>query len=896
MKKLKRFFSLSLSFCIIVLSLSAISPKAKAAGVSVDAGAYYIINNKTGMYLNLTNNKDADGTTIKIVTPEVDAVGQVMKIKVNSNLSGGSYFIQPAQSTTRALNVEGTVPSSGDKVLLRKSASTKVQDWYFEKKGETESGEALYVIKSGYNANLCLTPEGSKKSSNVGVKTYSSKNELQLWRLVRFTLKKQGDDPNIKSYGVDVSQWQGEVNWQAVAEYGVEFAILRIAFSGRGEDDGGLDKTFYKNYKEAQQNGLKLGVYIYSYSTTVKEAKMDAEQVLEQLGGRYLDYPIFFDLEDECQAGLSKRLKTDMCLEFMRVIKEAGYEAGVYASENWFQDHIYYSEVKAQGTTWLAKWPKSDQADEDHSADEFWQFRSDGRVAGIDGGTGDVDMNACYYTPGTYVYTGENITPSFSVYSPTNGMKLTEGTHYTVEYKDNKNVGTGKAIITGIGEYVGLSFEKTFEILPRNIGATEITVSDKSFSGAPLTPNPKVVFDKTTLKKDKSYTLSYKKNTNVGTATITVKGKGNFDGSTKVTFKIKPRKLKNAEFEGIVNKVYTGKSVKLSSVKVKTSAITFKKGTDYTYTYKNNVNFGEAKIVFKAKGKRTTGTVSKTFHIVPMTPEYIKSSKTGKSSTVITWGHSDYATKYQLYRAEGKNGKFKKIYTSDNRWQYTYKDKSLKEGTYYYYKIRAYKSVGGKKYYSYWSDTITVKTKISDTAFSLKPDYDNKSIKVSIKKDKSVSGYILYMYDSSAKKMKKIWQGKSTSFEKTDIEPNKNYHFKIKTYKKANDGTIYGNLSEKQTVRLDYPEKVATISASSKSAGSIKLKWSEAISANTYQIYRATEPEGKFTRIGTTKTLSFTDSSAESGIYYYYKIRSYMKVGKKKYYSEWSDIIKKKAK
>ncbi len=719
MKPLKRIFSIFLSFSIVALIFSVLAPKAKAAGLPIETGIYYIVNAKTGMYLSIEANTDADGTKVQITTPKVDEVRQVMKVKANTALSGGSYFIQPAESTTRSLNTIDSVPKSGSDVKLKLHSASKNQDWYFEKMTTDKDGSIIYAIKSGYNSNLALTAEGEKDSSLVGVATYSSSNLLQGWKLVPFTIAKEGDDPAISSYGIDVSQWQGEINWQAVAEYGVEFAIIRIGYSGRNEKNGGLDPKFYQNYDAARANNLAIGTYIYSYSTTVEDARLDAEQVLAQLGGRHLEYPVFFDIEDEkYQSGLSARLKTDMCLEFMRVIKEAGYEAGVYASESWFKNHLYYSEIKAAGATWLAKWPKSNQADQDHSAEELWQYRSDGRVAGIGGGVKDVDMNVSYYTPETYSYTGSPITPSFKVYSPFNGSVLQENVHYKVAYKNNLNVGSAQAVVTGIGEYADkLYIVKEFQILPRAIEAAEATISDRTYSGIAITPSPKIVFGGKTLKKGKDYTVTYKNNLNAGKATATVNAMGNYVGKITLNFEIKKKNVKYADFEGIKNMAYTGKKIKLSGLKVKTSAKTLKKGTDYEVSYSNNKDFGTATVTIKGIGKNCKGTIKKTFGIVPKKHKSLKASSTKTTKTTLKWSHVDYATKYQLYRATDPNGKFTKIYTTPSRWVYSYTDTSLKKGTFYYYKIRAYKTVDGKKYYGAWSDVITVKTKINNTTF-----------------------------------------------------------------------------------------------------------------------------------------------------------------------------------
>lgn len=801
MKALKRFSAALTAAIMTLLIFTVCAPKTFAASVSVDTGTYYIVNEKSGMYLSIPSNKDADGVLLRVTTPAVDQVRQVMKIKKNT-ASGGHYIIQPAQSTTRALNIDGLLPASGSSVSLQPISPSLSEDWVFD-----QQADGTYIIRSGYNSSLVLTAMGEKSTSAVKAASYVSGNSLQRWKLVPFTLAKSGDDSNIKSYGIDVSKWQGDIDWKAVAEYGVEFAIIRIGYSGAGEKDGGLDEKFYQNYDGAKSNGILVGTYIYSYATTVKEARADAEQVLSQLDGRALDYPIYFDIEDpDYQAKLSRRLKTDMCLEFMKTIHESkyNYKAGVYASQSWFDTGLYADEIKSAGSGWLAKWPASSQPDEQHGDYDLWQYRSDGKVAGISGGTGNVDMNVSYINTGSYIFTGSPITPNFTVFSPFDGTLLTKDVDYKITYGNNVNVGTATATVTGIGNYAGkLTAVHNFKITKRPLSSVSInTLSQRTYTGKAIEPSVKAVLGNYTLKKNRDFTVTYKNNVNVGTATATVKGRGNFSGSVKLTFNIKKKSVKYADIVGLKDMTYTGKKRTLTSLKVKTSAATLKKNTDYTVTYKNNTDFGTAKVTIKGIGDNCYGSITKTFSIVPKKPKTLKASNVTKTKVTLTWSHVDYATRYQLYRATSKNGKYTRIYSTSDRWQYTYTDKGLKEGTYYYYKVRAYKTVDGKKYYGAWSDVKVVNTKISDTEFTLKGNKSKGTISVNIKKDKSVTGYIVYMYKSKSKSYEKVWAGKDLQFVKSGLKKGKTYYFKIRTYKKTPDGTIYGKKSEPQKLKL----------------------------------------------------------------------------------------------
>ncbi len=880
----KRIVAAALSLCLLFGIFFSVPFTASAAGITLAKTTYHLVNAASGQYLTLYENKDTEGKSIKVSDFAFDVsddlydreARQVFKFERNKS---GYYNIQPAMSSTRYIAPKVTPATNGTRVYLYTADGSASQNWYVEAYGTN-----AYLIRCAENSSLVLT----QTDTNATVTTYKEGNKNQLWKLQEFSMRKAGDDENIKSYGIDVSQWQGEINWQAVKEYGVDFAIIRLGYSG------GEDPYFEENYKAARAAGIKVGSYIYSYATSVAEAKEDAAQALKAINGKTFEYPIYFDIEDKAQASLTTELRTEMCITFMSALITEGYQSGVYANQDWFENRLDHEKIAAVGSTWLAKWPASDQADEDHSDYHLWQFRSDGNIGGIHG---DVDVNVDYGNTETYYYTGAPITPQFNVYSET-GAKLKEGVHYTTTYSNNVNVGTATVVYKGIGTYAGkFTLQRSFEISQRSLSdVTFKEFSERTYNGEAIKPSVNATYNGYKLKKNTDYTVSYSDNVKAGTGTITVVGKGNFRGTRSFEFTIKKKSMKYATITGIKNMAYTGKKRTLSGLKVKTSTTTLKKGRDYTVSYKNNKEFGTATVTIKGIGDNCRGTYTGTFNIVPKAPETIKVSNRTKTGVKITWGHSDYATRYQLYRATSKNGKYTRIHSTANRWEYSFSDSGLKEGTYYYYKVRSYIKVDGKKYYSAWSDIATTSTKISNTDFTISENVNDGSATINIKKNKKVTGYIVYMYKSKSKSYEKIWAGKSAKFTKTGLKYNKNYHFKIRTYKETDNGKIYGTLSSKQTVRLILPEKIKTLKASKRTTSSIKLSWDTTNDATMYQLYRATSPNGKFKRVHSTKGTSYVDKGLTEGKYYYYKVRAYRKADGEKYYGEWSDVITTKTK
>lgn len=202
-----------------------------------------------------------------------------------------------------------------------------------------------------------------------------------------------GADYTLK-LGIDVSDHQKEIDWQAVADSGVEFVILRCGW--RGYTVGGLneDGYFHQNIQGAKDAGLDVGVYFFSQATTAEEGAEEARFTLDILNGYELDLPVFFDWEEIGTAeartdNVPGSVVTDACLEFCRVIEEGGYESGVYTYLN-LAYFTYELDRLAGMTFWLGDPGSAPEFYYDHN---IWQYSFTGAVPGIEG---DVDMNVIY--------------------------------------------------------------------------------------------------------------------------------------------------------------------------------------------------------------------------------------------------------------------------------------------------------------------------------------------------------------------------------------------------------------------------------------------------------------------------------------------------------------------
>ena len=190
--------------------------------------------------------------------------------------------------------------------------------------------------------------------------------------------------------GIDVSAWQGAIDWDTVANYGMDFAILRITEAGNV-----IDSCFEKNYSGCQKHNIPTGAYKYSYAMTVAEIQSEARKVVKVLNGRKLQYPVWLDLEWNNQRSLGAEQIHKLAEAFEKIITTAGYKFGIYCNVDWYLN-VICSHLKKYDF-WIARYPASDNGTlQERLRPDFgvgWQYSSKAKIPGI-GGT--VDRNAFY--------------------------------------------------------------------------------------------------------------------------------------------------------------------------------------------------------------------------------------------------------------------------------------------------------------------------------------------------------------------------------------------------------------------------------------------------------------------------------------------------------------------
>lgn len=194
----------------------------------------------------------------------------------------------------------------------------------------------------------------------------------------------------METKGIDVSAWQGQIDWKTVAAYGMDFAILRITEAGNV-----TDKYFERNYAECQKYNIPTGVYKYSYAMTITEIQSEARKVVSVLNGRKLQYPVWLDLEYNNQRSLGAENIHKMAEAFEKIITAAGYKFGIYCNVDWYMN-VICSHLKKYDF-WIARYPANDDGWlQERLRPDFgvgWQYSSKAKIPGING---TVDRSAFY--------------------------------------------------------------------------------------------------------------------------------------------------------------------------------------------------------------------------------------------------------------------------------------------------------------------------------------------------------------------------------------------------------------------------------------------------------------------------------------------------------------------
>lgn len=228
-----------------------------------------------------------------------------------------------------------------------------------------------------------IDPEKEDKAVNGAAEDADGTENMEL----------QFDNGSAK-LGIDVSKWNQEIDWEAVKNAGIEFAIIRCGYRGASTGALVIDPRYKENIEGAIAAGIPVGVYFFTQARDEVEAVEEASMVIRLIEDYDVDYPVFLDSESAGGRGRADGLDSDERTRahraFLQTIQAAGYETGIYASRNWLKDRIDMTRL-SDYRIWLAEYADAPTYDEYYY--HMWQYTSKGTVDGI---STNVDLNLCY--------------------------------------------------------------------------------------------------------------------------------------------------------------------------------------------------------------------------------------------------------------------------------------------------------------------------------------------------------------------------------------------------------------------------------------------------------------------------------------------------------------------
>lgn len=421
-KLLKRLTALSVAAILLclVLPIAAVAEEAEIiewdGRTPLVSGTSYIISTQVRLGTDLTIPEDViitieDGGSLLLMsgmtlnlrgTLTVMPGGALELRRGNLNLRGsGTLFVLGSflQYTDTAVNVfNGSINVRNGGEYICSANINLYLSTALHISGSLTLTESAAMVVSG-----TFTISEGALYRNFGDFTRTQNGTFIDRNITKETIKRQADipreymtaailanEPRVEILGIDVSHWQGDIDWELVATSDVEFVMIRAGRGHISSDRPMIEDTRFREYIEgALAVGLEVGVYFYSYARSVAQAREEAEFLVEIIDGLELTYPVVFDIEDPIHERMSMELITAMTETFIEVLIENGYFPMIY-SYMFFLNTKIEPQVLDTYAVWLAQWTAAPTYARDFY---IWQFTDKGRIPGING---DVDLNISY--------------------------------------------------------------------------------------------------------------------------------------------------------------------------------------------------------------------------------------------------------------------------------------------------------------------------------------------------------------------------------------------------------------------------------------------------------------------------------------------------------------------
>ena len=521
----------------------------------------------------------------------------------------------------------------------------------------------------------------------------------------------------------------------------------------------------------------------------------------------------------------------------------------------------------------------------------------------------------------SFNYTGKEIKPVVTV--KYDGKALSEKTDYTVSYFDNKDIGTAKVTVTGVGRYVG-SVDKSFEIkLPavtgfaiksktdssvtfswnRNANATGYIIEKQNGAKwtqvAKITSNGTVTYTVSKLSVATTHTFRIKAYKTVGNSTYYSDVSKSVQHKTPLGavsgFKVKSLTSTNVTLQWNKNTSASGYEIEQYKSGKWTNVAKITSNATTSYTVKG-LAAGTAGYKFRMRavmdGAYSDYTSELTVNTNPYGVGGFKCSSKSSTSVTLKWNKGTTASGYQLQQY--KDGKWVTIYTGTKATDTSYTVKNLKAGTAgYRFRIRAYKTYGNTKQYGSWSSEVKVNTNPYGVGGFKCSSKSSTSVTLKWNKGTTASGYQLQQYKGG--KWVTIYTGTkatNTSFTVKNLKAGTaGYRFRIRAYKTYGNTKQYGSWSSEVKVNTN-PYGVGGFKAKSTAKNSITLGWNKGTTASGYQLqqYKGGKWVTVYTGTKATST-SCTIKSLKANTSYKFRIRAYKTYGNTKQYGSWSKVL-----
>lgn len=535
------------------------------------------------------------------------------------------------------------------------------------------------------------------------------------------------------------------------------------------------------------------------------------------------------------------------------------------------------------------------------------------------------------------IYMGVPVTPELSLaYTDEDGevIPLTEN-DFRVVFTNNNRAGTARATLTGLGNFSG-SRVVNFTIAQHDIGADDIIVAEipnQAYTGKQVTPAVTITCGEYTLNQKTDYTLTYANNTEIGTATVTITGRGNFTGTRTASFAI-ASSIENAQLTGLAEEyTFTGSDVEPEGITVRIGATDLVLGEDYIVSYEDNRNAGTAQLVITGRGNY--GGIKKIpFEITPKSLEDSDILLNGFQSSMVYNGDSveqditltygeetletprDYTVRYVGNDAIGTaqmivegTGNYKDSITREFViMQYSIADENLQ--------------IGGdiSTTYTYSGNAVEPKPTLSLNGVELVEgqDYElsyenNMNVGVATMKITGINSYTGEREESFTILRRSVTALKYGNigrqvYNGADCRPAVTVSDASKTLSEGSDYTLLysnngrpgtavvtvlgkGNYTATKTLQFAIgPGGVTGLAVTQSTNSSVSLNWTGEGIVTGYEIFRA-EGEGPFRLVGRRAVASYTDTELTSGTKYSYKVRAYVATESGNYYSDFSAVV-----